>query len=716
MGGTSADLKQRLRAIQNESGNLICVDCGDKKPTWASLLVPPCDAPQGSPTLGALCCYQCSGIHRSLGTHICFVRSITLDEWKENEILAMERGGNLRVNRIFEANLNNRSTKPAATSDMSVRNEFCKMKYMERKCYVANEYHDAIEAIRRAISSSSSHSISRNPKTVVPVKRLENSHQRKVAKGSSEIKAFSDADFFKSRNGDCGWEKPFDFPGNEHLKTAHRARKDNGELSRSWHPESPTKASRQRPSGVASSKTMDQRRNAAMNRKPKNGADLFSRRRQPSFHKEDDTILDSICRTDSVVTSSTATNTTMRSEGKRNDALAVSCHASLLTSNRSRNRDLSTSRHEISHSNKSNEAIHRLTRCDPPSNLLNEPRSIRAQSNSRAGRPRMQRTSSAAVLGRNDIEPVQSTKKASNLVVEALLDFIQATTDVTDEEINTILNSKREDVPPSRKSHRDNRGTIKPETRPEHGRSSADARRSNSRAGRSQRGESFVQRTNSGQRSRSSSRSASRSRAKSRSRRAVLSRGKSFVGSLEANNSKHSQSPMRSDEIGRVGEKKQHAQDNETHPSAIPVKERDANETFGCGRSRNRDAPARSVSGNSLSRSKRNNSKHDHTSQDPPARSRSRGSGRSKQSESGHGSSGRSANLSGRSRGGKIHGTNRTAPKRQLKSHHDTISFTRPSTEDDAKFRRTSSFSSCSDSTTVSEASDIMDEDDLLIM
>ena len=77
-----SDIKTRLKAIQNESSNLICVDCGDKKPTWASLLVAPSDAPPNTPTIGALCCFHCSGIHRSLGTHICFVRSVTLDECK----------------------------------------------------------------------------------------------------------------------------------------------------------------------------------------------------------------------------------------------------------------------------------------------------------------------------------------------------------------------------------------------------------------------------------------------------------------------------------------------------------------------------------------------------------------------------------------------------------------------------------------------------------
>src|SRR4051812_6763649 len=43
----------------------ICVDCNRPSPQWASV------------SHGTYLCIQCSGIHRSLGVHISFVRSCT---------------------------------------------------------------------------------------------------------------------------------------------------------------------------------------------------------------------------------------------------------------------------------------------------------------------------------------------------------------------------------------------------------------------------------------------------------------------------------------------------------------------------------------------------------------------------------------------------------------------------------------------------------------
>jgi hypothetical protein len=74
-------LKQRLRELMNTPENSVCVDCNDRRPTWASLIVPPPDAPFSDP-IGCFVCYHCSGAHRRMGTHICFVRSTNLDECK----------------------------------------------------------------------------------------------------------------------------------------------------------------------------------------------------------------------------------------------------------------------------------------------------------------------------------------------------------------------------------------------------------------------------------------------------------------------------------------------------------------------------------------------------------------------------------------------------------------------------------------------------------
>jgi hypothetical protein len=75
------DLKAQLHELMNLPENMHCVDCGDRRPTWASLIVPPKSVAFADP-IGCFCCYHCSGAHRRMGTHICFVRSTNLDECK----------------------------------------------------------------------------------------------------------------------------------------------------------------------------------------------------------------------------------------------------------------------------------------------------------------------------------------------------------------------------------------------------------------------------------------------------------------------------------------------------------------------------------------------------------------------------------------------------------------------------------------------------------
>ena len=75
-------LKKRLKALMARPDNQICSDCPEKKPTWASLIVPPPGSPPGTTKIGAFCCLECSGSHRRLGVHISFVRSVNLDSCK----------------------------------------------------------------------------------------------------------------------------------------------------------------------------------------------------------------------------------------------------------------------------------------------------------------------------------------------------------------------------------------------------------------------------------------------------------------------------------------------------------------------------------------------------------------------------------------------------------------------------------------------------------
>ena len=65
-----------------DAGNKRCVDCGAHNPIWASL------------SYGTYFCLECSGIHRSLGVHISFVRSLNMDSWSLQQQGKMRRGGN----------------------------------------------------------------------------------------------------------------------------------------------------------------------------------------------------------------------------------------------------------------------------------------------------------------------------------------------------------------------------------------------------------------------------------------------------------------------------------------------------------------------------------------------------------------------------------------------------------------------------------------------
>ena len=139
----SALSEAAIAAVRACGGNGVCAECGAADPEWAVL------------NFGILICLECSGVHRSLGTHISKVRSLALDRWTPEAVLLLTHLGNTRHNAVYEEALASASTtstddgstasdtanasastapaRPHATSTRAVREAFIRAKYQERR-------------------------------------------------------------------------------------------------------------------------------------------------------------------------------------------------------------------------------------------------------------------------------------------------------------------------------------------------------------------------------------------------------------------------------------------------------------------------------------------------------------------------------------------------------------------------------------------------------
>jgi hypothetical protein len=82
---TKRQIKKQLEELYTEESNSTCFDCDSKPAHWASI------------SNGIFLCLDCSGEHRGYGIGVSFIRSVTMDQWTQEQVNIMKAGGNQRL-------------------------------------------------------------------------------------------------------------------------------------------------------------------------------------------------------------------------------------------------------------------------------------------------------------------------------------------------------------------------------------------------------------------------------------------------------------------------------------------------------------------------------------------------------------------------------------------------------------------------------------------
>lgn len=119
----SAPAASPLQLVRSaDESNAVCCDCGSTDHVeWISI------------NLLCVVCIRCSGAHRSLGSHVSKIRSLTLDSFTSKESLELlQYVSNKNINSIYESGLTDKPITPTGSSD-DERVAFIRAKYLEKR-------------------------------------------------------------------------------------------------------------------------------------------------------------------------------------------------------------------------------------------------------------------------------------------------------------------------------------------------------------------------------------------------------------------------------------------------------------------------------------------------------------------------------------------------------------------------------------------------------